>query len=146
MLLPSSLISKCERSVPYFSGYTEIRLRAGVVIALSRIEQICLENGRVLPKEARSEIEYLLLVWHAAWSRLSEDALSRNVCRWAHRPKHHYTDHAFLDSNLNPRYGSNYQSEDMVKKVKHVAAGSHAAYLSQHVTLKYALQVGLRWR
>ena len=117
-------------------------------MALARMEEVMLQHDRKLSEEAVSELKHLYLIWRAGHDRLCQEALSKSQCRWAIRPKHHFTEHVFLDMSRfqNPRYTSNYVNEDMVRRVKYLAAKSHAAHLSSHVAFKYALQVCMQWR
>ena len=116
-------------------------------MALSKIEQIMLQHGIRFTRAAVQEVQYCYLCFRGAYNRLSEAALSAQMCRWPHRPKHHYLHHLLFDSaDCNPLYYSNYINEDFVRRVKMVAAGSHPAFLSRHVSLKYALQLCMRWR
>ena len=116
-------------------------------MSLARMEQITLEHGRLLSSGALGELRYCYMVFRGAFNRLSEQALNDKVCRWPQRPKFHHAEHLYFDSgSLNPRYTSNYLSEDMVRRVKVVASGCHPAYLSRHVAFKYALEFTLRWR
>ena len=106
-----------------------------------------LEHARVLPSEAIRELQHAYLVFRAGYNRLASAALESGACRWGIRPKLHYLEHVYYDTvPLNGRYLSNYVNEDAVRRVKAIAASSHAAYLSQHVSFKYSLQFCLRWR
>ena len=116
-------------------------------IALARMEELMLLHGRILPPGAQNELRFMYLVWRSGHDKLCQEALSKSVCRWVLRPKHHFTEHVLLDcGSLNPRYASNYISEDFIRRVKQLASKSHPAYLSAHVAFKYALQVCLQWR
>ena len=106
-----------------------------------------LEQGRILSNEAVRELHHAYLVFRSGMNRLAAAALEQGVCRWAIRPKHHYVEHLYYDLvPLNGRYLSNYVNEDAVRRIKYIAAGSHAAFLSAHVSFKYTLQFCLRWR
>ena len=150
---------------------TDPRLMLGVVLALAGMEEIMCQHGllglqysaftiygncqtnyqewlrRWLPDGACAEFRRLYYIYRAGYNRLSLSAAEASKCRYPQRPKNHHWEHLTLDTlPRNPRYMHNYQSEDMVKKIKALAIGSHPAYLSKHVALKYVLQCGLRWR
>ena len=116
-------------------------------MALARMEEIMLCHGRVFTGEAAQELRDMYVMWRSGHDRLGQEALAKSLCRWPVRPKHHFCEHVFLDSGLlNPRFTHNYVNEDMVRRVKQLAARSHPAYLAKHVSMKYALQVCLKWR
>ena len=95
-------------------------------VSLARMEMITLEHGRLLPSHALNELRYCYMCWRGAFNRL-------------------YAEHLYFDSgDLSPCFLSNYLSEDMVRRVKNVASGSHPAFLAKHV--KYALDFTLRRR
>ncbi|CAE7654600.1 unnamed protein product [Symbiodinium microadriaticum] len=122
-------------------------IRAGVVIALARIESICLQSGRFLSDQATLDVRTAYLVYRSGHNRLCEAALSANLCRWQLRPKGHYIEHMIYDTvPLNPRFLHNYLSEDFIRRIKLMAVKAHPAHLSGHVLFKYALQATLRWR
>ena len=106
-----------------------------------------LQNGRWFTQDARTKYEAAYLCFRSGWNRFAEMALQASVRRWPCRPKQHYTEHLIYDwPGVNPRFFHNYLPEDYVRRIKQIAAGSHPAYLSKHVTLKYSLQMCLRWR
>ena len=125
----------------------ETRLRAGVVMALARMEELMCMSGRFMARNVCEEFRDHYHIYRAGWNRLCDEALAAGVCRWPLKPKHHYTEHMALDTvPLNPRYLHNFVCEDMVRRIKALAIKSHPAYLAKHVVLKYCLQCCLRWR
>ena len=123
------------------------RIRAAVVMALATMEHIMLDEGRAMSNSGVENMKRANLIYRASYNFLSEEALSKGRCRWACRPKMHYLEHLTMDFQpLNGRFFHNYQNEDAVRRFKMIAAGSHAAYLSRHVCLKYSIQACLRWR
>ena len=123
------------------------RLRGGVCMALAGMEEVMLAHGRVLPAEAVKQQQQFYLVFRAGYNKLADQALLSGVCRWPVRPKNHYLEHLVYDTApLNGRFLSNYVNEDFVRRIKMLAAKSHAAFLSKHVCFKYALQCCMRWR
>ena len=92
------------------------------------------------------------MVFRSAYDKLANLALSAHQCRWAVRPKDHYFEHLVFDYRgfenrcLNPRYCQNFLCEDLMRRIKALAVGSHPGFLSKHVTFKYTVQFTLRWR
>lgn len=116
-------------------------------MALATMERIMLDEGRAMTPAAVTNMCRANLAYRSGYNYLSEEALSNGRCRYPCRPKMHYLEHLVLDMQpLNGKFFHNYQNEDAVRRFKMIAAGSHAAYLSRHVCLKYSLQVCLRWR
>ena len=116
-------------------------------MCLALMEETMLRNGRVFPEAAQISFQEAYLGFRSGYNRLSEQALQSRLCRWPLRPKHHYIEHLAYDTcPLNGRYLHNYLNEDHVRRIKAVAAGSHPAFLSKHVLLKYVLQACLKWR
>ena len=116
-------------------------------MCLAQMEEIMLLNGRVFSQAAQISFQGAYLGFRAGYNKLCNQALSKGVCRWPLRPKHHYLEHLVYDTcPLNGRYLHNYINEDHVRRIKMVAAGSHPAFLSKHVQLKYTLQFCLKWR
>ena len=106
-----------------------------------------LEHGRRLPHNAVEQLKAAYLTFRAGYNRLAEGALQSNLCRWPVRPKNHYWEHLIYDTSpANGRFLHNYLNEDFVRRIKHVAAKSHPAFLSKHVLFKYSLQACMRWR
>ena len=106
-----------------------------------------LQEGRVMRHAAVQEFRAMYLVFRGGYNRLSQQALDRRMCRWVLRPKQHFVEHMVLDTlPLNPRHMHNFMSEDFMRRIKALAVKSHPAYLSKHVTFKWALQCSLRWR
>ena len=106
-----------------------------------------LRSGRVFSEDAAQRFKEAYIAFRAGYNRLSDMSLRKGLCRWPLRPKHHYIEHLALDTTpLNGRYLHNYLSEDFVRRIKAVAAGSHPAFLSKHVLLKYSLQFCLKFR
>ena len=97
-------------------------------------------------------MESLYLIYRAAYDKLANAAIQARACRWPVRPKAHFYEHLIFDyrgSNdqcLNGRYCQNYLCEDLMRRVKEIAVGSHPAFLSKHVVFKYCLQMTLQWR
>ena len=86
------------------------------------------------------------MIYRSGYNKLAEWALSRSLCRWPLRPKNHYVEHWVLDTSpQNARYLHNYLQEDMIRRIKNLAAKSHPAFLSKHVMFKYVLQRTLSW-
>ena len=116
-------------------------------MALATMESILLKSGRVLTEEANRDLRQAYFAYRAGLNRLSEWALSSGLRWWPLRPKNHYIEHWVLDTcPLNGRCLHNYLQEDLIRRIKMLAAKSHPAFLSKHVTFKYVLQTTLRWR
>ena len=93
------------------------RLRAGVVMALARMEELMCISGRLVAGNFCQEFRDHYHIYRAGWNRLCAEALAAGVCRWPQRPKQHYVEHMSLDTTpLNPRYMHNFVCEDMVPK------------------------------
>ena len=112
----------------------------------------CSSIRRLLTGNGTREFEDYYMLYRAAYNRLSQEALEWGVTRWPMRPKDHYYEHATFDFTgssgfiLNMRFFSNYQNEDLMRRVKQLAIKSHQTCLSKHVVFKYTLQFTLPFR
>ena len=97
--------------------------------------------------EVTAEFRYMYMVYRAGYNRLCSEALDSGRCRWPVRPKAHFVEHLAFDiAPLNGRFLHNFNNEDFIRRIKHLAMKSHPAHLSSHVVLKYTLQRCLLWR
>ena len=114
--------------------------------ALAEIEELCLQEGRVMSRSACVEFRRAYVAYRAAYNALAELAIERGVCRYHLRPKMHQLGHlAFNYLPFNPRRFSNYLDEDFVFKTKRVAQSAHPLWMPAHVCMRYAIACCLRW-
>ena len=124
-----------------------IRLRAGVIMSMARLEQIMLEGSRVFTRAEQEECESMYLCYRAGHNRLTEASLQSRLCRWQQRPKGHMLEHCIFDHlPENPRFCHNFLGEDFIRRIKVLAIRSHPGHLSRHVLTKYCLQMCLQWK
>jgi hypothetical protein len=83
-----------------------------------------------------------------AYNWLANDALSREVCLYAMKPKMHQFDHLIdeiADDKLNPALFWNFADESLLGDLKKIVAKCHRRTLVQRTMQKYMLRVRLRW-
>ncbi len=110
------------------------------------MERICLEGGRRLTIFQQQQMEEAYLCYRSGAMHLAALAISQQLLRWHLRPKTHYLEHGVYDfDRKNLRYMSNYQDEDMIRRVKRMALSANPRCVAKHVVYRYAIAATLRW-
>ncbi len=84
----------------------------------------------------------------ASYSWLARDALDREVCNYALKPKMHQFDHLLSEvgtDRLNPAVFWNFADESLLGDLKRIVSRCHRSTLVQRTLQRYSLRLQLLW-
>ena len=114
---------------------------------LAQLLRILDEAGLWLTEEQTREAIAAGRTFLKAYQALSAQAQARNEANWKIRPKCHYVAHQIenLANRANPRLQSCFLDEDLMGRLKKVAAKCHHSTVVKRTLERWVVQLTLLW-